>query len=757
MYLNLFHNGKKYIYETGNNLNIGHLKEISEGILKSNKNILQIIYDNPSTYHKYINPKDKTYLRDLIPKGQRRAQFSIRLNSGNSESNINQKQNTKTSTNGIGKNIFGNFSYMYSAQKKFNMLITNKYNELLLEIRELIRRINQVYEEIYKSFEQSNLNYSRENSKNNKNDVNNKMKQITEYEFHMIKFIEKEKSFFSKINSVLKQCLLEQNGKTIISNKATKELYKNIFTDNTNEFKLYLNEKKDYISNIIENPFKNEEKKNITKSKNNISSEDEIFYDKIYRSKSRKFLHSLSSLNMNNNNNNKINNNEFSYNNFNKNDNSNFNFNTNDFRDNNTIKLNNKSNKRSSLKIKKKNSNLMISTEVGPDGVQRGKILLFSEEKKHKKEIDSQINKEKNIKIKGEEESGNDENSNSKLNLIKNRLNFRNNKAFGFSSFKTNFDNKNNMNRFSSEDVNKNKKNEIEINTQKNISNKTDNINVDKDLNKHNKDNIKELKIPSVTAHENLSDSTEYLNNNKTNKNNSNIDLNKIENNNKNNNNNDNNNDSNNHVTNEKEGKNNDAESNNIDNNKNSNKISKKEINKDKIDENNNINNNKNLNDITNNDKLLDNNNDNENLDSLKKTKKKKKVKKERKKRRNSSDENDNSSGTGNESEKEKRKSGRKKNNSIDEDSKESERPKKRSTKDLFDLHLLKNLSVDKDNPYKKAKIPAYGNGIKKVKENELIRPEIPESEDSEEEKKRLALVKKKKKNHIKNKYDFLI
>ena len=77
--------------------------------------------------------------------------------------------------------------------------------------------------------------------------------------------------------------------------------------------------------------------------------------------------------------------------------------------------------------------------------------------------------------------------------------------------------------------------------------------------------------------------------------------------------------------------------------------------------------------------------------------------------------------------------------------------------KDLFDLRLLKNLSVDKDNPYKKPSIPFYGNNMKKIKENELIRPEIPESDDSEEEKKKLALVKKKKKNHIKNKYDFLI
>ena len=86
--INLFHNGKKYIYETGNKLNIGHLKEISENILKSNKNIMQIVYDNPSIYHKYINPNDKTFLRDLIPKGQKKAKFSIRLNAGNSATNL---------------------------------------------------------------------------------------------------------------------------------------------------------------------------------------------------------------------------------------------------------------------------------------------------------------------------------------------------------------------------------------------------------------------------------------------------------------------------------------------------------------------------------------------------------------------------------------------------------------------------------------------------------------------------------------------
>ena len=55
----------------------------------------------------------------------------------------------------------------------------------------------------------------------------------------------------------------------------------------------------------------------------------------------------------------------------------------------------------------------MISIEIGPDRVQRGKILLLGDEKKKKNENE---NKEK---IKKEEEAGDDENNNIKLNIIK--------------------------------------------------------------------------------------------------------------------------------------------------------------------------------------------------------------------------------------------------------------------------------------------------------------------------------------------------
>ena len=735
MYLNLFHNGKKYIYETGNKLNIGHLKEISEGILKSNKNIMQIIYDNPSTYHKYINPNDNTFLRDLIPKGKTRAKFSIKLGSGNPGSNSNDikvLQKSADTEKGIGdisqKNFFGNFSYMYTAQKKFNMMITNKFNEMLLELRELIRRINEVYDEIYKNFAQSNINYNQEVTKSNKNDLNNKMKQITEYEFHMIKFFEKEKLFYEKLNAVMRHCLMEQNGKIVVSNKTMKDLYKNMFTDSNNNIKVDLNEKNEYISNIIENPFMKGENNSKKKNSSNLSLEDELFHDKIFKKQSKQFLHSLSSLNIDNHNNNI--NSDFSYNNLNNKNNSNFNFNpNNEFSENKSninipnLKTNKTLNRNNTLSTNNNNkirqSKLMISTEIGPDGVQRGKIVLFSEDKKSKKDLDGKDNKEKSDKTKEENESGNNENNSANLDLIKSRLSFRNRKGFGLPSFRTNLNINKNLNLFPIEE--KDDKKRLNTNNQKNTG-----TNMNKNSNEeNNKNNKKDPKNPDV-ANENISDSTEYLHKEKNkNKEKSKKDLTNVDNK-------------------DTDSKNQDKDKNKNDNNNDPNNPN------DKNKENNNDPNSNNK--ITDEALLALNNNNNENIDSENASKKKKKPKKERKKRKNSSE--DNSSEDEDDKEKKKEK---KKKNSEGGDSKESERSKKSSTKDLFDLHLLRNLTVDKDNPYKKPSYPVYGTGLKKVKENTLIRPEIPESDDSEEEKKKLALVKKKKKNHIKNKYDFLI
>ena len=161
MYLNLLYNGKKYLYETSNKLNIGHLKEISGNILNSDKKFLSIIYKN----NEKIFPNNETFLDDLIPKGQRRTVFSIKIDENNITCNEdklnNNQQNLKSldkaiKPKNIKQNFFKNFSNIWNNNKRFNNIITYKYNEFLIEIREFNRRINLIYEELFQNYKQIN-------------------------------------------------------------------------------------------------------------------------------------------------------------------------------------------------------------------------------------------------------------------------------------------------------------------------------------------------------------------------------------------------------------------------------------------------------------------------------------------------------------------------------------------------------------------------------------------------------------------------
>ena len=79
------------------------------------------------------------------------------------------------------------------------------------------------------------------------------------------------------------------------------------------------------------------------------------------------------------------------------------------------------------------NSKLLISTEVGPDGVQRGRISLFFNNRNSKRnsEIKDDINN-----IKTDKKNTEDENRKSKFDLIKNKFSIRNSK-FGLPLFKS--------------------------------------------------------------------------------------------------------------------------------------------------------------------------------------------------------------------------------------------------------------------------------------------------------------------------------
>ena len=187
---------------------------------------------------------------------------------------------------------------------------------------------------------------------------------------------------------------------------------------------------------------------------------------------------------------------------------------------NNTFNVNNP-------KVRK--SKLMISTEVGPDGVQRGKITLFTERKKLKKEDDLNNNNGKTEKIKGEEENNKDENNN-KLDLIKNKFVSKN--TFDFSRLKFHLNSKKNM-VSQDEKEDKMRSNLLKLNTQKNMDMKNKGTNMNKESKEDNKDNKgkKNSKNLSLGINEKVSDSTEYLKKDKKkkDKNKSNNELNKID------------------------------------------------------------------------------------------------------------------------------------------------------------------------------------------------------------------------------------
>ena len=758
MYLNLLHNGKKYLYETNSKLNIGHLKELSEKILHSDKSFMHIIYNN----NKYIFPNDKTFLKDLIPKGKKRTAFSIKVDDKdsprNNETIIINDNNYKTPENthhhasldealktNLKKNIYKKFSNMWSNQKKFNNTITYKYNEFLIEIREFNRRITELYEELFQNYTQSNIKYNTFICEDNCNDVNTKLSEISQFEYQMIKFIEKEKYYYQKLNSLIKKCIILHNNKIIVSSKNLQELYKELFSDNikNNDFNFKFDES-EYSSNInnnfhsFDNSIKNsysyklfsplEQKNSImdtpsvfAKKNNKYSVEDSL--DKTIKIKQKKILPLLLYDNIN-----------------------------------------------------KENKKMLISTEIGKDGIERGKITLFGDEKKlnNKKEV-----KDKN-KVEelgeGNREGDQDGKEENKNDIIKNRLISRNMNSKEYSmSFKTKDEgikNKSNLKNFSSEKENeRNKlqklkvlkqKSTIELNSNLDIINSSKNI-----LNKKNTNSSKSNnnKIRKNTFDKDNNLIKNRIDDNETNKNNIKEDKDDKE----------NKNDNENTISNAKS---NLSDSSDLAKNKlNSSKFissvnnSSRKTSIKNINDNNKANINNEKKEVTKIDKNKEDKkqiNKNENNDEEKNNKKPpvqslfnrdfyNKKKKEKKRRNSNIDETSNSDDDEDEDAKElKRIKAKKKKyqkDDISEAKNERDEQKNEKNKDPFeDVSLLRSLLNNKEDPYRRKGSIKRGNfdDIDAMKLDPII-------ESDEDEEKKIRLLKRKKKQYIKNKYDFLI
>ena len=93
MNINLIYDGKNYNFDIPNNVTIDYLKELSSKIFNSEKELLDIIYNNK----KITDNSDNTLIRDLIPEGESNAILTVQINKNLSLNNHKRKKERKIS------------------------------------------------------------------------------------------------------------------------------------------------------------------------------------------------------------------------------------------------------------------------------------------------------------------------------------------------------------------------------------------------------------------------------------------------------------------------------------------------------------------------------------------------------------------------------------------------------------------------------------------------------------------------------------
>ena len=93
MNINLIYEGKNYNFDIPNNVTIDYLKELSSKIFNSEKELLDLIYNN----RKITDNSDNTLIRDLIPEGESNAILTVQINKNLSLNNHKRKKERKIS------------------------------------------------------------------------------------------------------------------------------------------------------------------------------------------------------------------------------------------------------------------------------------------------------------------------------------------------------------------------------------------------------------------------------------------------------------------------------------------------------------------------------------------------------------------------------------------------------------------------------------------------------------------------------------
>ena len=261
MNINLVYEGKSHNFDIQKGATIDYLKELSSKIFQSNKELLDIIYNN----EKLQNCDSNTLLKDLIPEGETNAILTVQKNKNmkclestkqmipltpensdsindkktndNIDKKIEKRKDTNTSNNKINnkniifdnknfnikvnsnniiknsivfnykdkkfdKNINSNLNKNHYDTKAFVVNYYRKYNELLSLMKNFNEKMNHIHIMLIKKFKNSDSANSTNNTNENSS-FNNHFFELALYEKKIIDFEDKQIQYYKTLLNIL--------------------------------------------------------------------------------------------------------------------------------------------------------------------------------------------------------------------------------------------------------------------------------------------------------------------------------------------------------------------------------------------------------------------------------------------------------------------------------------------------------------------------------------------------------------------------
>ena len=268
MNINLVYEGKDYNFDIPNGVTIDYLKELSSKIFNSEKELLDLIYNN----EKVAKNDSNTLIRDLIPEGETNAVLTVQINKSLKKNNNNQitplvnlkqkniqtiikesdenvttenkiikkkkrkkteRKNPKEITNNNSKvklvfngskEKLSNYNLNNLIEKDINKKVLfestyiKKNNELLSLIKEFNEKIKKIYLILYKKIKDAGLtsnnisnnisSFSNNNTSRSNINIsisNNYYYELSLYEKKIINFLEREILYYKSLLEIMKK------------------------------------------------------------------------------------------------------------------------------------------------------------------------------------------------------------------------------------------------------------------------------------------------------------------------------------------------------------------------------------------------------------------------------------------------------------------------------------------------------------------------------------------------------------------------